>query len=102
MTPTITAFAWVPPFARGFVRDIRARWAFEEAQQDYAVDLVDGVTVKSEAHRYFQPFGQVRSPPTAMTRPRSSSPARSCCTSARGRVCSCRPIRQTASARRNG
>lgn len=59
MTPTITAFAWVPPFARGFVRDIRARWAFEEAQQDYAVDLVDGITVKSEAHRYFQPFGQI-------------------------------------------
>ncbi len=27
MTPTITAFKWVPVFARGFVRDIRARWA---------------------------------------------------------------------------
>jgi glutathione S-transferase len=59
MTPTITAFQWVPPFARGFVRDIRARWAFEEAGQAYAVDLVDGVYVKSQAHRYFQPFGQI-------------------------------------------
>ena len=59
MTPTITAFKWVPPFARGFVRDIRARWAFEEAKQPYAVDLVDGVYVKSQAHRYFQPFGQI-------------------------------------------
>jgi glutathione S-transferase len=59
MTPTITAFKWVPPFARGFVRDVRARWAFEEAGQAYAVDLVDGAYVKSEAHRYFQPFGQI-------------------------------------------
>ncbi|HLZ78305.1 MAG TPA: glutathione S-transferase family protein [Sphingomonas sp.] len=59
MTPTITAFKWVPEFARGFVRDIRARWAFEEAGQPYAVDLVDGVYVKSQAHRHFQPFGQI-------------------------------------------
>jgi glutathione S-transferase len=59
MTPTITAFKWVPPFARGFVRDIRARWAFEEAGQAYAVDLVDGVYVKSQTHRHFQPFGQI-------------------------------------------
>ena len=59
MTPTITAFKWVPEFARGFVRDIRARWAFEEAGQPYAVDLVDGAYVKSQAHRYFQPFGQI-------------------------------------------
>jgi glutathione S-transferase len=59
MPPTITAFKWVPEFARGFVRDIRARWAFEEAGQPYAVDLVDGVYVKSQAHRYFQPFGQI-------------------------------------------
>ena len=59
MTPTITAFKWVPEFARGFVRDIRPRWAFEEAGQAYDVDLVDGIYVKSQAHRYFQPFGQI-------------------------------------------
>jgi glutathione S-transferase len=59
MTPTITAFKWVPQFARGFVRDIRARWAFEEAGQDYEVDLVDNMYIKSQAHRYFQPFGQI-------------------------------------------
>jgi glutathione S-transferase len=59
MVPTITAFKWVPEFARGLVRDVRARWAFEEAGQEYAVDLVDGVYVKSQAHRYFQPFGQI-------------------------------------------
>jgi glutathione S-transferase len=59
MTPTITAFQWVPPFARGFVRDIRARWAFEEAGRPYAVDLVDFAYVKSQTHRHFQPFGQI-------------------------------------------
>lgn len=57
--PTITTFRWVPEFARGYVRDIRARWAFEEEGQPYAVELVDGAHVKSAAHRHFQPFGQV-------------------------------------------
>ena len=51
MVPTITAFKSVPAFARGFVRDIRARWAFEEAGQGYAVDLVDRDFIKSEIHR---------------------------------------------------
>ncbi len=55
----ITTFSWVPEFARGFVRDIRARWAFEETGQAYAVDLIDGPYAKSAAHRRFQPFGQV-------------------------------------------
>ncbi|QJU56791.1 glutathione S-transferase family protein [Sphingomonas sp. AP4-R1] len=59
MTPTITAFNWVPDFARGFVRDIRARWAFEEIGRPYAVDLVDGKSIKLPAHRRFQPFGQI-------------------------------------------
>lgn len=59
MTPTITGFAWVPEFARGFVRDIRARWAFEEAGQNYHVELIDGDYVKSRTHRQFQPFGQI-------------------------------------------
>jgi glutathione S-transferase len=58
-TPTITAFKWVPDFARGYVRDMRARWAFEETGQRYAVDVIDGAYVKSEAHRRFQPFGQI-------------------------------------------
>ena len=30
----VTAFAWVPPLARGFVRDLRVRWALEEAGLD--------------------------------------------------------------------
>ena len=28
---TISAFKWVPEFAQGQVRDLRARWALEEA-----------------------------------------------------------------------
>src|SRR2546423_15561208 len=36
----ITAFAWVPEFAQGVVRDLRARWALEEAGLDYRVRLL--------------------------------------------------------------
>ena len=57
--PTITTFRWVPEFARGYVRDLRARWAFEEVGQPYAVDLIDGAFAKSAAHRHYQPFGQI-------------------------------------------
>jgi glutathione S-transferase len=57
--PTITTFRWVPEFARGYVRDLRARWAFEEEGLAYAVDLIDGAHAKSAAHRHFQPFGQI-------------------------------------------
>lgn len=59
MTPIITSFTWVPDFARGFVRDIRPRWAFEEAGIAYDVQQVDGDYVKSQTHRQFQPFGQI-------------------------------------------
>jgi glutathione S-transferase len=57
--PRITTFKWVPPFARGFVRDLRARWAFEEVGQAYEVDLIDAPYAKSAQHRRYQPFGQV-------------------------------------------
>jgi len=36
----ITAFAWVPEFAQGVVRGLRARWALEEAGLDYRVRLL--------------------------------------------------------------
>ena len=57
MLPTITTFGWVPEFARGFVRDMRPRWAFEEVGQPYAVNLI--ADSKCPEHRRFQPFGQV-------------------------------------------
>jgi glutathione S-transferase len=36
----ITAFRWVPEFVQGVVRDLRARWALEEASLDYRVRLL--------------------------------------------------------------
>lgn len=57
MKPTITTLAWVPDFARGFVRDLRPRWAFEEVRQPYEVELV--INAKTTEHRARQPFGQV-------------------------------------------
>jgi len=57
--PVITAYKWVPPFAQGLVRDTRVRWAFEEIGIDYDVDVIDLPYAKSEAHRRFQPFGQI-------------------------------------------
>lgn len=55
--PCITGFAWVPEFARGFVRDIRPRWAFEEVGQAYDAKLIRDS--KTPEHRRFQPFGQI-------------------------------------------
>src|SRR3954471_8965215 len=53
----ITAFAWVPEFAQGVVRDLRARWALEEAGLDYRVQLL-GQTRPAE-YLQEQPFDQV-------------------------------------------
>jgi glutathione S-transferase len=49
---------WVPPGPRGFVRDMRLRWACEEAHFPYAVKTVpfDG---REHNHLDRQPFGQV-------------------------------------------
>ena len=53
----ITAFAWVPDFAQGVVRDLRVRWALEEAGLDYKVRLL-GQQRPSE-YLLEQPFDQV-------------------------------------------
>ncbi len=55
----ITAFDWVPDFARGLVRDLRVRWALEEVGQDYAVRYLPQGEQKAAPHRARQPFGQV-------------------------------------------
>jgi glutathione S-transferase len=57
--PVVTTLGWVPKFARGFVRDQRVRWAFEEVGRPYAVRLLDFREIKTPAHRALQPFGQV-------------------------------------------
>jgi glutathione S-transferase len=59
MTITITAFDWVPDFAKGQVRDLRARWVLEEAGQPYEVRYLAQGEQKQPSHRCFQPFGQV-------------------------------------------
>jgi glutathione S-transferase len=55
----VSAFRWVPPFAQGFVRDLRVRWALEEAGLPYEAALVDRETCSSSDYRHWQPFGQV-------------------------------------------
>jgi glutathione S-transferase len=56
---TITAFDWVPDFAKGQVRDLRVRWALEEVGQSYAVRSLSQGQQKADPHRALQPFGQV-------------------------------------------
>lgn len=56
---TLTAFKWVPPFAQGLVRDLRVRWALEEAGLPYEEKLLGPGDQDSPAHRAVQPFGQV-------------------------------------------
>ena len=56
---TISAFRWVPTFARGLVRDLRVRWALEEAGLPYEAWLIGPDDQKSESYRAMQPFGQV-------------------------------------------
>jgi len=56
---TVTAFKWVPPIVQGLVRDLRVRWALEEAGIAYQVKLIGSDDQKSAAYRALQPFGQV-------------------------------------------
>ena len=53
----ITAFRWVPEFAQGVVRDLRPRWALEEAGLDYRVRLLD--QQRPPEYLLEQPFDQV-------------------------------------------
>src|SRR5919106_5379423 len=59
MTITISAFRWVPPFARGQVRDLRVRWALEEANLSYRTRLLEQDDKDQADYRALQPFGQV-------------------------------------------
>jgi len=58
-TIKVSAFRWVPPFAQGLVRDLRVRWALEEAGLPYEVRLLGLGDQNSESYRALQPFGQV-------------------------------------------
>ena len=56
---TISAFKWVPEFAQGQVRDLRARWALEEAGIPYKTRLLEQGDQDKPDYRALQPFGQV-------------------------------------------
>jgi glutathione S-transferase len=56
---TISAFKWVPEFAQGQVRDLRARWALEEAGLPYRTRLLEQGDQDKSDYRALQPFGQV-------------------------------------------
>ena len=56
---TISAFKWVPDFAQGQVRDLRARWALEEAGLPYKTRLLAQGDQDTPEYRARQPFGQV-------------------------------------------
>jgi glutathione S-transferase len=55
----LTAFKWVPPFAEGLVRDLRIRWALEEAGIPYEERLIGQGEQDTPEYRRIQPFGQV-------------------------------------------
>lgn len=55
----LTTFKWVPPVAQGLVKDLRVRWALEEAGLAYEEKLLSVGEHNSAAHRAVQPFGQV-------------------------------------------
>lgn len=53
----LTAFRWVPQPAQGLVKDLRIRWALEEAGLDYRVRLIG--LERPEGYERDQPFNQV-------------------------------------------
>ena len=54
----LTTFDWVPEMPRGYVRDLRVRWALEEAGLPYSVASVP-FRERGGEHYAHQPFGQV-------------------------------------------
>lgn len=58
MTLTIWTYDWVPEPPRGFVRDLRLRWALEEAGLPYAVRSVPFAD-RGPEHLKHQPFAQI-------------------------------------------
>jgi glutathione S-transferase len=59
MPLTVFTYDWVPPPPRGFVRDLRLRWACEEAGLEYRVQGVPFEGRTEAEHLARQPFAQV-------------------------------------------
>ncbi len=59
MKPTIITLNWVPEFAHGYVKDLRIRWACEEAGISYDLKLITSKDQNTKEYRQIQPYGQV-------------------------------------------
>jgi glutathione S-transferase len=55
----VSVLGWVPPIIQGLVRDLRVRWALEEAGWPYDENVVSRENLPSATYRELQPFGQV-------------------------------------------
>nr|WP_246715266.1 glutathione S-transferase family protein [Aestuariivirga litoralis] len=58
MALTLFTYDWVPELPRGYVRDVRVRWALEEAGLPYSVKSVP-FKERTPEHIQHQPFAQV-------------------------------------------
>jgi hypothetical protein len=74
---TITAFKWVPDIAQGQVRDLRARWALEEAGLPYKTRLLEQGDQAHRSTALCSPSVKYRS--SRRTARFCSSPEPSCC-----------------------
>ena len=54
----LTTYDWVPDMPRGYVRDLRVRWALEEAGLPYRVESTP-FHDRGSGHFAHQPFGQI-------------------------------------------
>ncbi len=54
----LTTYDWVPDMPRGYVRDLRVRWALEEAGLPYRVESTS-FRDRQPAHFAQHPFGQI-------------------------------------------
>lgn len=55
----VSVLRWAPPIVHGLVRDLRVRWALEEAGWPYSENIVSQADQASAKYRELQPFGQV-------------------------------------------
>jgi glutathione S-transferase len=56
---SLSVLGWAPPAVHGLVRDLRVRWALEEAGWPYTEDVVGPAEQASARYRARQPFGQI-------------------------------------------
>ena len=55
----VWGFRWVAPFAQGLVRDLRVRWALEEAARTYESRVIGVEERNTDGYRHKHPFGMV-------------------------------------------